>query len=426
MYLQRRSGGVYYFRMVVPLGKRSTVGKREICFSLNTTDRKEARLKSLPFIEKYLLDFNTTCPQDKCISVTAKMKKGIIFSEVYKKYLNERQLSESSRINFNTSVNAFIRICGDNDIRLYTKSDIVSYKDTILNFPLNLKEADRTLPVEKILIKYKDCDKKISATTINTKYIAFISTIFRYAVINDMRTDNPCLNVKVVVGEDRTVKRLPFNIEQIQQNMFGSDLFCHTQDDRKTEYRWIILLGIYTGARMEEIVRLRTSDFGMEEGIPYALIQPHPDEGHFLKNSGSRRRIPLHPTLWKKLELSNFISDRQNENQKYLFPVVNAGKVIAGKKGTQFSKWFARWLDSVRLKDSALCFHSFRHTLKAWGRGSGVEIGILDALQGHASKSVAMNYGRYIFGSPYPLKTLYEGLLKIDELNRLEPTCQTT
>jgi len=421
MYLQRRSGGVYYFRMVVPMGQRSTVGKREICFSLNTTNRKEARLKSLPFIEKYLLDFNTTCPQDKCISMTAKMKKGIIFSEVYKKYLNERKLSESSRINFNTSVNAFIRICGDKDIRLYTKSDIVSYKDTILKFPLNLKEADRTLPVEKILIKYKDCDKKISATTINTKYIAFISTIFRYAVINDMRTDNPCLNVKVVVGEDRTVKRLPFTIEQIQQNMFGSDLFCHTQDDRKTEYRWIILLGIYTGARMEEIVRLRTSDFGMEEGIPYALIQPHPDEGHFLKNFGSRRRIPLHPTLWKKLELSKFISDRQNENQKYLFPVVNAGKVIAGKKGTQFSKWFARWLDSVGLKDSALCFHSFRHTLKAWGRGSGVEAGILDALQGHASKSVSMDYGRDKFGSPYPLKVLFDAVVKIDELAKLEP-----
>ncbi|RQW23315.1 hypothetical protein EHS17_14430 [Rhodobacteraceae bacterium CH30] len=40
-YLTRRSG-VYYFRRKIPLALQSTIGRKEVCFSLGTKDPKEA------------------------------------------------------------------------------------------------------------------------------------------------------------------------------------------------------------------------------------------------------------------------------------------------------------------------------------------------------------------------------------------------
>lgn len=417
-YLQRRGGGRYYFRMGVPVAYRSAVGKSEICFSLNTTDKKEARLKSLPFIEKYLLEFNAGCPTMERKGRTVQIRRGVAFSKVYEKYLNERKISVSSKLSFDTAVDRFIRIIGDKDIRLYEKKDISDFKDVLLQYPIKISDEDKLLSVDKLIQKHKD-SKKMSLKTITGSYLGLIKAIFQYAVINDMRADNPCINVRIVAKDDRTVKRLPFTVEQIRQNMLESDLFRHKQDDRKMEYRWLILLAIYSGARLEELVRLCREDVGVEDGIPFIFIQPHPEEGHLLKTASSRRRVPLHPRLMDAWGFSEYIERIKQDNSKYLFPVVNAGKLNAGKKGTQFSKWFARWLDKVGLNNPGLCFHSFRHTFKLWGRGAGVDIPLINALQGHHNAGVSFAYGRDAYGSAYPLKTLYEAVLKMEELGAL-------
>ncbi len=418
MYLQRRSNGRYYFRMGVPVAYRSAVGKSEICFSLNTTDKKEARLKSLPFIEKYLLEFNAGCPTMERKSRTVQIRRGIAFSKVYEKYLNERKISISSKLSFDTAVDRFIRIIGDKDIRLYEKKDISDFKDVLLQYPIKISDDDKLLSVDKLIQKHKN-SKKMSLKTITGSYLGLIKAIFQYAVINDMRAENPCMYVRIVARDDREVKRLPFTVEQIRQNILGSDLFHHKQDDRKTEYKFLILLGIFTGARLEELVRLRRDDVGAEDGVAFIFIQPHTEEGHLLKTASSRRRVPLHPRLMDDWKFGEYIERIKQDNSKYLFPVVNTGKVIAGKKGTQFSKWFARWLDKVGLNSPGLCFHSFRHTLKNWGRGNGVDIPLLNALQGHHNGGVSFSYGVDAYGSAYPLKTLYDGLVRIEELGAL-------
>lgn len=417
MYLVRRDG-YYYFRIGVPVAYRQLVGKSEIRFSLKTTNRREAQIKSLPFIEKYLLEFGNGCPTMKRSSRTVQIRKSITFSKVYEKYLLESKITEASERNFNTSVYRFIKIVGDKDIRLYNKNDIVEFKDTLLKFPANISEEDKLLSVNEIIKKHRNTKKKISSNMVSSRYLAVIKIIFNYAKDNDFIDSNPTEGVKVI-GKRKEAGRLPFSLEQIRQNMLESDLFRHKQNDRKTEYRWLILLAIYSGARLEEMVRLRVDDVGEEDGIPYIFIQPHPEEGHLLKTASSRRRVPLHPQLMNKFDFSNFIKQRREDGGKYLFPLVNSGNVIAGKKGTQFSKWYARWLDKVGLNNPGLCFHSFRHTFKLWGRSAGVDIPLINALQGHHNAGVSFAYGRDAYGSAYPLKTLFEAVLKMEELGAL-------
>src|SRR5690606_24415016 len=69
---------------------------------------------------------------------------------------------------------------------------------------------------------------------------------------------------------------------------------------RTTPWRfWLPALGLYTGARLNELAQLRVEDVADVEGMPCIRISPYTAEGiraddKKLKTSSSRRVIPLH------------------------------------------------------------------------------------------------------------------------------------
>ena len=421
MYIQRRNGGRYYFRMAIPSRLMGYYGRREICLSLGTADRKEAKVKSLPLIQKYLMEFEGKRMETADTSaVEHPVEKGFKFSSIYEEYLNERKLGAGSISDFNTVVNRFIKICGDKDIREYTKKNFVKFKNILLEYPSFINEKDKELPVDDIIQKYKN-DRKVSALTIRKKYFSVMKVVFNYAKANGYITENPVETVKVLVPEQREPARIPYSVQQIEM-ILSSSLFRGSVDDRLMEYRFIILLAIFTGARLEEIARLHMADIGEEEGISYIFIQAHDDDGHTIKTASARRRVPLHPRLMDDFGFCAFVEEGRRERRKYVFPVMNGGKVGAkGGISHNFSRWYGVYLDEIGLKDKKLTFHSFRHSWKLFGRQAGIDKSVLDIIQGHSVRSVSFDYGRDAYGSPYPLKMLYEAILKIEELKRIKP-----
>ena len=200
MYLQRRNGGIYYFRISVPSRLTAVYAKREITISLQTTNKVEAKLKSLEYIQKYLYEFSTgeyknTITENKFTNINTS--KNMLFSEVYSKYINERKPAPKSISSFSTAINRFIWVIGDKDISLYRKSDIVEFKNVLLNFPVYISEHDKSLSVEDVIEKYKS-SRKISIKSINDSYLALVKTVFSYAVLNDYIHLNPAENVRVI------------------------------------------------------------------------------------------------------------------------------------------------------------------------------------------------------------------------------------
>ena len=422
MYLQRRTGGVYYFRMAIPTRLTAAYGgRKEIVFSLGTKDKADARLKSLEYVQKYIIEFQTGKIDDMIVEKLKNptIKTYISFHDVYEKYLNERKPAKTSIHSFTTSVERFEKIVGNKDIRLYSKKDIIHYKDVLLQYPVNISEKDKLLPIEEIIQKHKN-SRKISIKTINNSYITLIKTIFSYAITNDYIKDNPADNVKIVSHEQPEPKRLPFSLNQIQ-HMLTTDLFTQSQDEKYNEYRFLILLALFTGSRLEESARIHVSDVGEEDGIPFIFIQPHEADGHTVKTPSARRRVPLHPVLINEWRFGEFVATRRRDGHKFVFPILNTSRQIRGSISSQFSKWFARWLTKIGLDDRRLCFHSFRHSFKAWGRLNGVNQSVLDVVQGHSVKSVSFDYGRDEYGSPFSIRTLYDAICQMKELSEIKP-----
>ncbi len=122
--------------------------------------------------------------------------------------------------------------------------------------------------------------------------------------------------------------------------------------------QWLPLLGLYTGARINELAQLRIADISDRIRIT--------DEGpgQRLKNSASRREVPIHLEL-KKRGFLEFVDARRRAGQERLFDFA-LGRDGYGQAA---SRWFNRYRVEHCFKQD---FHSLRHTVATRLRNAGV------------------------------------------------------
>lgn len=179
-HLTRRQNGIYYFRMAVPRAVRAGYSRNEVCFSLKITDRKTAQIQVARYVEQYLVE----CSQKTVRPHTAARKKFHTLKDVYERYAKERKLSDRMKRGFDTVIERFIKFLGNKDIRLYGKSDIISYKEMLISHPSHMSMKNLNSDIQKILKKYKSAPK-LSNKTINGKHMIYLKTVFNYADTTD-------------------------------------------------------------------------------------------------------------------------------------------------------------------------------------------------------------------------------------------------
>ena len=142
----------------------------------------------------------------------------------------------------------------------------------------------------------------------------------------------------------------------------------------------LIRLGMYTGARLEELAMLKTSDVNLKN-------QAFSIRG--TKTAAADRVIPIHSDLLPELTL---IVDSGRE---YLIE----GLVIdvRGERGKAIGKRFGRLKHAMGFEDRTRVFHSIRKTVSTMFEQAGVPEGVAADIIGHEKKT--MTYGLYSGGS---------------------------
>ena len=147
---------------------------------------------------------------------------------------------------------------------------------------------------------------KLSARTINEKYLAFVQVVFSYAVNNGLVEVNPCTGVRAASNttELEDVSVLPFSKEDLSVIFQRSGLYhphgcgavgrLYASKSKLLDYRWLVLLALYTGARIEELAQLDRQDVRQEAGVWFIHIRAEMTTGRRVKNRASIRKVPLH------------------------------------------------------------------------------------------------------------------------------------
>ena len=450
LHIQRRNGGVYYFRKRIPQGIVPFYdGRKEICFSLRTREPSEAKRLSYQYSLKYSDEFERYSHQissnsseyshgqegrgEKGFEVGKSFKKPTLnismgfeksesqaaqlpvtppkFSEVWEAYAKESGLKESSRLDNETHIRRFIEIAGNKPVAEYSRFDIKRYKDILLKTPTHMNAEQRKagiIQTIKTLEKAKIEYRKLAPHNVKNRCLSVVRCVFSHAVANAFITANPTDGITVAYKKKNIPVRFPFTDKDLE-TIFKSPLFTSNipsfSPERLQDYQWIILLALYTGARLEEIGRLAVDDISKEEGIDYMFIREDADTGRSVKNACSIRKVPIHSKLIE-LGVLNFVEQRQEEAHTTLFPSLFETKVIRGKCTHNFSKWFGRYLDKIGLVEKGKTFHSFRHTFKRTLRNAGVDMVLADALQGHTEGDASSYYGRDELGMGFSLPVL--------------------
>jgi integrase len=124
-----------------------------------------------------------------------------------------------------------------------------------------------------------------------------------------------------------------------------------------TAFPWLVLLGLFTGARLEELCQLAVADVRVELGVQ--VIDIHARNGNKLKNKSCARLVPLHPAIVS----AGFLD--------YVAGLPATGKVFPGlklsKTRAKYSKAvgqaFVRLRRRLGLTRKGLTFHSLRHNV---------------------------------------------------------------
>ena len=147
--------------------------------------------------------------------------------------------------------------------------------------------------------------------------------------------------------------------------------------------RWLPWVLCLTGARVGEVVQSDRSDVTEIDGIHVLRIHDQGD-GRSLKNTESRREVPLHPALVTEGFLAYVASLKPGSA---LFPDIPPDNVF-GTRAATASKRVSHWMrKTLAITDATISpNHSFRHWFVGAARRAQIPGEVLSALTGHSAK----------------------------------------
>ena len=145
---------------------------------------------------------------------------------------------------------------------------------------------------------------------------------------------------------------------------------------------WVLLLGLFTGARLGELCQLRTVDVRKVDNIP-ALVITDDGENQRVKTKAGRRTIPIHSELIR-LGFLGYAEAMQKAGHDSLWPAMPIRKE---KPSDYFGRWFREFREGIGLQgEDQPTFHYFRHTVRPLMRRAGFDSRTGDLVTGHETK----------------------------------------
>ncbi|WP_311270831.1 site-specific integrase [Sphingobium sp. WCS2017Hpa-17] len=298
------------------------------------------------------------------------------------------------------AVEDFISFVGDVGIGEITADDCFEFRDAVEQLPRSMPRAHRALAFNDAHAIYagRVDVERLSPQSVK-KYLGAIQALLGFAFQERYIGANPGAGIKVD-GYSKKSDRRPFTKEELRR-LFSADLFTQSwsipisrSKVSDLTLRWLFLLGLVTGARIEELGQILLADVKEELGVPYIdvtdYVEDDVDEANRVKTDGSVRVLPLHPQLIA-LGFLDYVGRQRAKDAVKLFPDLVADALEVKTK--EASRRAARLIDDAVGKDPRIVFHSFRHSFKDLCRDANIPKDVHDQLTGHAAADVGGGYG---------------------------------
>ena len=225
--------------------------------------------------------------------------------------------------------------------------------------------ADRAM-VEDYLVQ---CEAIGLATATKARRLSSIKQLYRFAFEEELRKDNPAIQVR----GPRKDKRLPksLSLQEVEQLLQTAHIMPKQRTD-KMRLTCLMDLLYATGMRVTELVSL-----------PVAAVRGNPDMILVRGKGGKERMVPLSPGARDAVILWLSVRDQDEAHTKstFLFP-------SRGKQGHLTRIWFFQQIKKLALMAGVnaekVTPHSLRHAFATHLLAGGADLRSIQTLLGHA------------------------------------------
>ena len=272
-----------------------------------------------------------------------------------------------------------VLLIGDIHLEQLNRSACRAYRDALAQTPQYALRQDAAAQKTDLLLS----DKSVN------HHLQYLSGLLRWAAREEIVPGNPaeglCLQRKTRAWSEREA----FTDTQLQRLFAG----LWREEDR-SDRRWIPLIGLWSGLRLEEICQLRFADIVQHQGI--WCFSVNGEAGH-LKTLAAERMVPIHPWLLERGVLEDIRGDRPEQR---IWAELRQSSL--GRYSNAIGKWFSRYKTQRGFALRAHCFHSLRHTFANALKQQHVPEPLIRQLIGHSEPSITL--GRY--GKAYEAEAL--------------------
>lgn len=205
-----------------------------------------------------------------------------------------------------------------------------------------------------------------------------------------LTTDGIKYTGKMAGGEDKQRALRPDELRRLYE---GPECAAFAADASLADRYWLPLVGLYTGARVNEVCQLNPQcDIREEEGVWSFYITPETEAAEgvskSVKNKTSLRAVPVHSRLIA-LGFLDYLARVKASGARLLFP---GWGPRGGRASENAERWFRRYLEELGLRDETpgqrvVGFHCFRHTFLT--RAEELDVHGAESLTGHADTNVS-------------------------------------
>lgn len=326
-------------------------------------------------------------------------------SEVIEHFIGKQDETVPMFKKYRPALGLFLECVGDKAVDKLKQKEIDEYFDLLCRLPprwSDEKRKSRSSVRELASISWPKC---ISKKTFEDGYMAAFRPFLVHAVrVFQDQGFPPHLTIAGIKysgdREETENEQRPIRQNELLRLFTGPEYQSFASNPEFQHFYWLPLIGLYTGARVNEVCQLNPQcDIRAEQGV-WIFDVTEKSEGDervkkSVKNTPSRRKVPIHSELIR-LGLLQYVDSIKENGAKLLFPAWNPSS--AGRAAGVAERWFRNLIRATGLRDETpqarlVGFHAFRHTFL--NNAMNNDISFAEWLTGHAPEGVSKIVAKY-------------------------------
>lgn len=318
--------------------------------------------------------------------------KVLMLSDVVSEYLARPDHKAEMLKKHKATLSLLLDIVGDKPVAELLQKDIYDFLRAVCKLPPRWYDKARQQGLTARQMVAMEWPESISPKTYEDGYVASLRVflIDAFNLYGDQKFP-PNLNTKRIKysgerEEDERQQRA-LTPDELRRLFRGPEYQEFAADPAQAHRYWLPLLGLFTGARLNELCQLNPQcDIQEEGGIHFIdITKKSPADPRItktVKNTPSQRRVPIHSELIR-LGFLRYVERVRSAGHMLLFPDFP----LKGKNaGAGAGRWFGSLLEKANLRDTThgralVGFHAFRSNFL--NRALHLEVHYAPWLTGH-------------------------------------------